>query len=139
VNRTYILGSPENRQHAHSAIDSAPVGYAATIGEPNRTLEQNSAQWPILDCFAKQKMWPVNGELVYMTDEEWKDVLTAGFKKEMLRLAQGIDGGVVMLGQRTSKFGKSEFSNWLDYLNATAAFYGIDLSAELPAFDEVAR
>ena len=39
----------------------------------------------------------------------------------------GLDGGVVMLGQRTSKFGKKEFSEWLEFLHATAAAREVDL------------
>lgn len=36
------------------------------------------------------------------------------------RAAPGLDGGMVLLGQRTSKFGKREFGEWLEFLNATA-------------------
>lgn len=95
-----------------------------------RTVEQNAAQWPILTAFSEQLMWPVNGEMVYMTPEEWKDVLTAAFKRENPRLAMGLDGGVVMLGQRTSKFKKKQFSEWLEFLHATAAHRGVDLNEE---------
>ena len=63
--------------------------------------------------------------MTHMTADEWKDVLTAGFRKEQARLAMGLDGGVVMLGQRTSKFVKSEFSEWLEFLHATAALRGV--------------
>lgn len=90
-------------------------------------MDANAAMWPILECFAKQKKWPVNGELVWLTAEEWKDVLTAAFDKETIRLAQGIDGGVVMLGKRTSMFSKKRFSEWLEFLNATAAIMGVDV------------
>lgn len=37
----------------------------------------------------------------------------------------GLDGGVVMLGQRTSQFSKREFSEWLEFLHATAADRGV--------------
>jgi hypothetical protein len=97
------------------------------IRPERRSTEQNSAQWPILNAFAKQLQWPVNGEMVYMSAEDWKDVLTAAFKRERLRLAMGLDGGVVMLGLRTSKMDKAEFSEWLDFLNATAALRGVDI------------
>ena len=90
-----------------------------------RTPEQNAAQWPILNAFAEQSQWPVNGEMVWMTGEEWKDVLTAAFRGEVPRLAQGLNGGVVMLGQRTSKFKRGEFNVWLEFLNATAAMRGV--------------
>jgi hypothetical protein len=98
-----------------------------TVEQEKRSIDQNSAQWPILDAFSKQLQWPVNGHMVTMAPEEWKEVLSAGFKKEQVRLAMGLDGGVVMLGKRTSKFTKAEFSEWLDFLNATAALRGVDL------------
>lgn len=119
------LPHPARRLAAQFALE-APDGTAATFAEASRTLEQNAAQWPILDAFSKQLQWPVNGQMVWMTDEEWKDVLTAAFKRETVRLAMAFDGpGVVMLGQRTSKYGKRKFSDWLEFLHACAAGRGV--------------
>jgi hypothetical protein len=98
---------------------------AASVGDESRSLEQNAAQWPILQAFSEQLQWPVNAEMVKMSEDEWKDVLTAAFKGESVRLAKGLNGGVVMLGLRTSLFGKHEFSEWLDFLHATAALRGV--------------
>jgi hypothetical protein len=67
--------------------------------------------------------------MVLMTPDDWKDVLTAAFRGESVRLAMGLDGGVVMLGQRTSKFTKREFSDWIEFLYATAASRGVNLPA----------
>jgi hypothetical protein len=36
---------------------------------------------------------------------------------------------VVMLGQRTSKFKKDKFSEWLEFLYATAALRGVHLES----------
>ena len=123
----FVLAHTIARNGAKQAIDNAPDGYVVEISETNRTLDQNAAQWPILSAFARQKQWPVNGQLCWMTAEEWKDVLTAAFSNEHVRLAQGIDGGVVMLGQRTSKFSKKEFSEWIEYLHFCAASFEINL------------
>ena len=62
-----------------------------------------------------------------MSAEEWKDVLTSAFKRETVRVAMGLDGGMVMLGSRTSKFKKAEFSEYLEFLNATAALRGVTI------------
>src|SRR6185437_11187145 len=105
---------------AKQCIDKAQENDVCTIQEKNRTLEQNAAQWPVLEALAAQRQWPVNGSMVYMSAEEWKDVLTAAFKEETVRLASGLRGGVVMLGSRTSKFGKNEFSEWLEFLYDTS-------------------
>ncbi len=101
--------------------------FVKVTDDESRNLEQNAAQWPILEAFSKQLEWPVNGQMVRMTPEEWKDVLTAAFNNETARLAMGLNGGVVMLGARTSKFGKRKFSEWLDYLGAVAIERGVIL------------
>ena len=133
VKKTYILAHDEARRRAVQAVIDAPPGYAVTVGEATRTLDQNAAQWPILGAIAHQLRWPVNGELVKLSDEEFKDILTAGFDKERVRLAQGIDGGVVMLGRRTSKMGKREFSEWLDFLHWFCADRGVELDCDAVA------
>lgn len=121
MKRVFVLVHPMARRNAIEAVRSAPDDYCVTVGERNRTLDQNAAQWPILEAFSRQLDWPVNGQMVKMTPEEWKDVLTAAFRQETARLAMGINGGVVMLGARTSKFGKKTFSEWLEFLHAVAA------------------
>ena len=128
MKQTFGLVHQTARQRAALAVMTAPDGYVCTLSEPNRNLEQNAAQWPILEAFSTQLEWPVNGRMVHLTPEEWKDILTAAFKKETQpRLAMGIDGGMVMLGQRTSKFTKREFGDWLEFLNAIAADRGVEL------------
>ena len=62
----------------------------------------------------------------WVTIEEWKDVLTGAHKEELARVAN-YRGCVVILGKRTSKFGKGEFSEWLDWLNAAAVEDEIEL------------
>lgn len=62
-----------------------------------------------------------------MSDEEWKDVLTAAFRNETVRLAMGLNGGVVMLGKKTSNFSVKEFSEWLEFLHAVAVEREVDL------------
>ena len=89
--------------------------------------------WPILTEFSKQLEWPVNGRISKMTPEDWKDVLTAAHKKESVRLAMGIDGGVVMLGQRTSGFSKQQFADFIEFLYATAA----DREVDLPEWESI--
>ena len=132
--RTFILVHPQARANAVRAVQTTPDGYAVTIQEANRSLDQNAAQWPILESFSAQLTWPVNGQMVKMSAEEWKDVLTAAFQQETARLAMGLNGGVVMLGQRTSKFGKKKFSEWLEFLHAVAAQRGVVVYAdEVPA------
>ena len=66
---------------------AAPDGYVATIGEPSRNLNQNAAQWPILEAFAQQLNWPVNGKAQKISADDWKDILTCAFRNEQPRIA----------------------------------------------------
>ena len=125
--RTFMLVHQQARQNACQAIKEAPEGFAVTVGEPSRSLEQNAAQWPLLQAFADQLQWPINGRMEWLVKEDWKDLLTAAFKQETARVSPGLDGGMVLLGQRTSKFGKKQFSDWLEFLHATAAAREVDL------------
>ena len=133
----FRLVHAEARRRAVECISRAPDGYITTVQEPNRNLNQNAAQWPVLAAFAAQLQWPVNGQMVSMADEDWKNVLTAAFRKETVRVAMGLDGGMVMLGLRTSEFGKKEFGEWLEFLHATAALRGVDLSYRVTDHDRL--
>ena len=127
MKQVFILSHQTARQRAQQAIQTAQDGHVVTLSEPTRNLEQNAAQWPILQAFSDCLVWPVNGRMETLTPDEWKDILTAAFKRETTRVAMGLDGGMVMLGARTSTMSKREFSEWLDFLNATAADRGIEL------------
>jgi hypothetical protein len=129
MKRLFVLVTPTARRNALEAVQNAPQGFAVTVAEPTRNTAQNAAMWPILEAFSEQLEWPVNGRMEKLTAEEWKSLLSAAFRKEQ-RIAQGIDGGFVMLGQRTSRFTKREFSDWLEFLHATAADRGVVVYAE---------
>ena len=123
--KPFYLVHAEARRRAVEAVQSAPDGMVVRISEPKRNGDQNAAMWPILDAFSEQLEWPVNGKMVKMTAEEWKDILTAAFRQEVPRVAMGLNGGMVMLGHKTREFGKREFSEWLDFLHATAVERGV--------------
>jgi hypothetical protein len=125
MKRTLTITGDTARAAIKRHVDTAPVGYVVAIGEPNRNLEQNAAQWPILQAFAQQLQWPINGTMQQITADDWKDILTCAFRNEQPRVAAGLSGGMVLLGQRTSKFSKREFSDWLEFLHAMAAERGV--------------
>jgi hypothetical protein len=124
MKKTFILAHSTARMFAHQAIDNAPDGYAVTVSEATRTLDQNAAQWPFLEGFAKQKQLCINGAMVWATRDDWKDVLTGCFDGEMRMAA--FDGKVIMLPSRTSKMGKKTFSTWMEFLVAMAAQFGVE-------------
>lgn len=101
------------------------------IRPESRTEAQNRLMWPLLTEFSKQLEWPINGRMTKIDADDFKDILSAAFKGETVRLAMGLNGGVVLLGQRTSKFTKAQFSEWIEFLYATAA----DRDVRLPAWN----
>lgn len=129
-----------NRAQAWSVIQSqlfpflkeamqAGRRWVLTLKLETRTQAQNRLMWPLLTAFSEQLEWPVNGRMTKLTPDEFKDVLSAGFHGDTVRLAMGLSGGVVMLGQRTSKFTKPQFAEWIEFLYATAADRGVRLPA----------
>ena len=129
-----------NRAQAWSVIQSqlfpflkeamqAGRRWVLTLRLETRTQAQNRLMWPLLTAFSEQLEWPVNGRMTKLMPDEFKDVLSAGFHGEAVRLAMGLNGGVVMLGQRTSKFTKPKFAEWIEFLYATASDRGVKLPA----------
>jgi hypothetical protein len=124
MKKTFILAHLTARKLACQAVAEAQDGYMVQISEPSRTLEQNAAQWPYLAGFAEQKQLCINGEMVWATNDDWKDVLTGAYQGETRMAA--FDGKVIMLPQRTSKMGKKVFSDWMEFLVAMAAQSGVE-------------
>ena len=110
-----------------ACVAEAPEGFVIEVREPSRSLDQNAAMWPMLQAFSDQLVWPVNGQMVKLEAEEWKDILSAAFEQETQRVAMGLSGGMVLLGKRTSKFGKRKFSEFIEFIKATAADRDVDL------------
>jgi NinB protein len=117
----FILAHELARRRAMAAVADAPAGHVVTVAEPTRNLEQNALMWVLLQAFSDQLPWPVNGQMVKIGAEEWKDLLSAAFRQETVRVAMGLNGGMVMLGRRTSKMGKREMAEFIEFIQATAA------------------
>lgn len=98
-----------------------------TCGDPTRTLEQNSKLWACLSDIARQVQWPVDGRLQSLSPEDWKDLLSAGLHNEQ-RVAQGIEGGFVILGQRTSQMSKRQLAELIEFIQYFGANRGVEWS-----------
>ena len=122
--QTFVMAHDMARQRAIQAVKDAPQGFAVTVSEPSRTLDQNAAQWPYLAGFAEKKELCINGAMQKVTEDDWKDVLTGCWKGETRMAA--FDGKVIMLPARTSKMGKQVFSDWMEFLVAMAAQSGVE-------------
>lgn len=97
------------------------------VSDPTRTLEQNAKLWACLSDISRQVQWPVDGKLQFLSPEDWKDVLSAGLHKEQ-RVAQGIAGGFVILGQRTSQMSKRQLAELIEFIQYFGADRGVEWS-----------
>ena len=122
--RVFKLVNDTARLSAVRELQRAPHGYVVTISEPTRSLDANAAQWPYLEAWAKGKQACINGQMVDVTSEDWKDILTGAYNGET-RMAIH-DGKAIMLPQRTSNMGKREFSDWMEFLVAMTAQAGLE-------------
>lgn len=124
MSNVFILRQADARDRMVAAWNAVcqilQLGVAAvkiTIEEckPTRTIEQNNKMWAMLEDIARQVQWHVDGKLQLIDKEDWKDILTAGLKKTQ-RVAAGIEGGFVMLGQRTRKMKIGEMIELIEFM-----------------------
>ena len=102
----YCIVNDTVKENLIAYIRTLPVNPRAPMvveaREETRTDKQNRLMWPLPKDLSDQVLWFGNK---YDSDD-WKDLITAlvaKTKKQEQRMAPGLDGGVVMFGQRTSK------------------------------------
>ena len=89
------------------------------IRPEKRSDPQNRRMWAMLGELSAQVNW--HGQK--LSSEEWKDVLTAALKRQ--KVVPGLDGGFVVLGQRTSSMSKAEMSELQELIAAFGAQQGV--------------
>ena len=120
VKRSFILSHPEARRRAIEAVQQAPEGYAVTVAEPTRNLDQNAKLWATLTDIAEQVEW--YGKK--LTPEDWKHLFTSSLRK--LQVVPNLDGsGFVALGLSTSKMSVREMSDLIELAHAFGAERGV--------------
>lgn len=85
-----------------------------------RTLDQNAKLWAMLGDIARQVQWPVNGVNQLLDAEDWKALMTAAARQEV-RMAAGVNGGVVMLGVSTKRMTVAELGDVIEFMYAFGA------------------
>jgi hypothetical protein len=116
LNQKIILTSEEHRNRALTIIKALPLDPIPEIlireHKATRNLEQNARMWAMLTDIAEQVNW--HGQ--HLTKEEWKDVFTAGLKRQ--KVVPGLDGGFVVIGAHTSKMTIAEMSELIEFAMA---------------------
>lgn len=122
--QVFILSHPLARRNAARACAEAPDGWRVELRPRTRSLAQNDMLWSILTDISRQVDFVVNGQMTKVSPEEVKDILTAALKRET-RMAMGIDGGMVILGQRTSKMTVRQMTELIELAHAFGAEKGV--------------
>lgn len=125
--QVFILSHPLARRNAARAVSEAPDGHRVEIKPRTRTLGQNDFLWSVLTDISRQVDFVVNGEAVKVSPDEVKDILTAALKRET-RMAMGIDGGMVILGHRTSKMTVKQMAELISLAHAFGDGKGVQWS-----------
>ena len=90
-----------------------------TVKPERRSNDQNALLWALLTEVSRQVDW--HGQK--LEPGEWKDVFTAGLKRQ--KVVPGLDGGFVVLGSSTSRMDKQEFSDLIELIRAFGAEHGV--------------
>ena len=119
---------------AVKVTDGPFADFNGTVDEvkPTRTLDQNAKLWAVLTDISRQVEWHVDGRMQKLEPEDWKDILSAGVKKSQ-RVAAGIEGGFVMLGQRTSKMRVGEMVELIEFALWFGTEHGVTWGEEKAA------
>jgi ketopantoate reductase len=80
-----------------------------------RSDPQNRKMWAMLTEVSEQVEW--HGQR--LSSEDWKHIFSASLKKQ--RAVPGLDGGFVVLGQKTSRMTKQELSELIELIHAFGA------------------
>ena len=123
MKQTFVINS-WSRQKAIEAVQNAGDDYTVTVQEPTRSGSQNRLMWALLTDLSIQVNW--HGQK--LTPENWKDIVTAGLKKQ--DVVPGLDGGFVVLGTSTRRMTKLEMNELIEFIYYVGAKYDVKFSEQ---------
>ncbi len=121
--QTINLIDQQRKLYAKQCVDMAPVDFVCIIRKRTRSLDQNSKLWAMLSDVSEQVEWYGRK----LSSEDWKHVFTASLKQ--MDTVPGIDGGIVVLGQSTSRMNVSEMRDLVELMNAFGAEHEVKWAA----------
>lgn len=121
------------RHYLAQGIQGGPLEVA--IARPNRTKDQNRKMWPGLRDISRQIDWP-RGTGAIRQPEEWKMILMSAYRQET-NVVPGLNGEFINLSLSSSELNKAEFSEFLAFMEAQGAEWGVRWSdPALQVFDQ---
>lgn len=111
-------------QLASKGLVGGAVRVTIERDEEDRTLLQNSKQWPMYTDISQQVEW--YGEM--LTPEHWKELLSNDWQAQ--KIVPAISGGFCALGVRTSKMKKREMAELIELIYAFGSTKGVKWSEQ---------
>ena len=108
----------------HLTVAAVRAGQTLTLElKPiKRSTGQNALMWSILSDLERQAKW--HGEK--LDAESWKHLLSAGIRPQ--KAVPGVNGGFVVLAQKTSRMTKEELSTLIELAYSVGAGQGVKWS-----------
>lgn len=118
-----ILTNAETRERAQAWVARAPRGAVFTLVETKRSLPQNDKMWAMLTDIARQAEWAGKKR----TTKVWKDLFTAAVLTAQggVEVVPGLEGGIMLVGLRTSEMGVGEMADLITYMDSWGAQNGV--------------
>jgi hypothetical protein len=140
--RHYILAHDTARKLAAAACMTMPDGYHVWIDEPKKKRIQEEKYHAMIGDIAKQiehigRKWDADDMKRLMVDDFAEEMRLAGTPLHHDgRVTPSIDGRrIVQLGIQTRDFYVKEASDFIEYLYAQGAQYGVVWSEKVKEFD----
>lgn len=125
--QTFILAHALARQRALEAVRNAPEGFAVTVAEPRRSLEENALLHAMLSYISEHQTWAGSKHDV----ETWKRLLVAAWCRatnQHVAILPALDGhGVDIVFRRTSSLSRKECAELIEFIYAWGAMNDIQV------------
>lgn len=128
MKKTFILAHAEARRRALQAVQEAQEGYAVTIAEPRRNLDQNAKFHAICSDIARSGLeWAGKRR----TADQWKVLLVSGHAsatKEGAEMVPGLEGEFVNIRESTALMSVRRSASLIEYTMAFCAANDVRLT-----------
>lgn len=121
MKQLYILAHAEARRRAVMAVQGAPDGYAVTVGEPTRNLEQNAKFHALCHDVSKAGIEWMGKK---RTAQQWKVLFVSGHAIATgmgADVVPGLEGEFVNIRESTASMSKKRGSSLIEYVLAWCA------------------
>lgn len=132
--KSYVLAHATARRLALEAVRNAPDGYAVTVGEPNRNLDQNAKFHAICTDLKRSGLQWAGAS---RSKAQWKVLLVSGHAiatGQGAEVVEGLEGEFVNIRESTALMSKRRASSLIEYSIAFCVDNGVELR-ELPDYD----